>query len=121
MKVLFLLLFYIVCTSLSAQDSVKVYQKNAALFSNYYVFYPDETFKHYFVTDDGGIWYGVGTYSDKCKRRILRFENPDFKNPPQPFGILYESNFVRTLRISGKRFLSKDYYGTTRKKIVVFE
>jgi hypothetical protein len=111
------------------QDSMVVFQQGASMFSNKYIFYRSSpfsddyysgTFKHYYETDDGQTWYGHGTYTDKGNKRILRFGDPDLTTKLEFGKIHYESNFERSLKISGKRFLSKDYYGTTRKKMVVF-
>jgi hypothetical protein len=105
--------------NLSAQDSIVVFQKKAALFSNKYVFYTNQTFKHYFITDDGQIRYGVGTYKDFGCTRTLYFGEKDYSFNQGMFTI-YETNFKRRLHKRGKKFVSKDYYGTSRKLKVSF-
>ena len=114
-----ILLALLNCCCLTAQDSVVVYQEKANLFSNNYVFFPNKTFKHYFVTDDLQVWYGTGTYTDNRKIRTLRFGTPDstYKTILQ---VHYESNFERELKISGEKFISKDFYHTSKRKQVIF-
>ena len=90
------------------------------MFSNYYVFYVDGTFKHYYFPDVGVAWYGKGTYKDKGKKRVLEFSDPDTTFKRELGGIHYEANFKRTLKISDKQFISKDYYFTTKNKTVIF-
>ena len=102
------------------KDSIVFHQSNARLFHNQYVFFKDGTFKHYFQTDDGQFWYGVGEFTDKGRKRILRFRDVDL-NYKINFGLIhYESNFQRTLIKCGKEFKSLDYYHTSRKKHVRF-
>lgn len=106
--------------NLEAQDSVEVYQEKARLFSNYYVFLPNNTFRHYFWTDDGQEWYGTGTFKDKGKKRLLRFGDPDTRYKTV-WQVHYESNFQRVLKkMTDYKFKSKDFYATTRKRRVVF-
>lgn len=102
------------------KDSIVFHQSNARLFNNQYVFFKDGTFKHYFQTDDGQFWYGVGEFTDKGRKRILQFKDADL-NYKKSWGLIhYESNFQRTLIKSRKEFKSLDYYFTSRKKYVRF-
>jgi len=122
MKNILTLLF--ICISAhftAAQDSLVVSQKNAAMFSNTYIFYSNGTFKHFFFTDDFQVWYGRGEYQDRGKTRILRFDKADENYKPAFISVHYEANFVRKLRIKKGGFKSRDYYGTTRRKNVFFE
>lgn len=114
-----LFLTTIIYTQVFAQDSVIVHQENVHLYTNKYIFYSSGIFKHVFSTDDGQVWYGVGTYQDKRRKRILNFSNPDlmFKSDLQ---IHYESNFSRRIKKCGKKFKSKDFYNTTRRNNVIF-
>lgn len=105
--------------NLSAQDSIVVFQEKAAMFSNEYVFYNNYSFKHYFITDDGQIRYGVGTYKDLGCTRTLYFGEKDNNFNPR-LHTIYETNFKRRLHKRGKKFVSKDYYGTSRKLKVSF-
>lgn len=60
----------------SAQtDTVRLRQRKSRLFSNHYYFYPNQTFDHYFSTDDGQEWHGAGHYIVKRNRYTLYFEN----------------------------------------------
>ena len=126
MKIIYPLLIFCLFQKISfsqnrqLNDSLTVFQQEASLFSNSYIFYSNGTFKHFFNTDDGHTWYGTGTYEDKGNKRVLKFGDPDLNFKKEFGSIHYESNFERTLKISGKKFLSKDYYYTTRKRIVVF-
>ena len=90
------------------------------MFSNKYVFFKNGTFKHYFQTDDAQFWYGIGTYTDNGRKRILKFEDID-KSYKKDFGLLhYEANFQRILFKRRKEFKSIDYYYTSRKKNIYF-
>lgn len=121
MKIVALITLGILAIPALAQDSLVVYQKNASMFTNQYVFFKDATFKHYFFTDDGQVWYGKGNFIDKGNKRILKFGNPDL-NYKLEFGTIhYEANFEREIKKSGARFKSKDYYNTSRKNNVLFE
>ena len=103
-----------------SQDSIVYSQSKSVMFSNKYVFFKNGTFKHYFQTDDGQIWYGIGTFIDKGRKRTLKFEDADL-NYKREFGLVhYESNFKRVLIRCGKQYKSEDYYCTTRKKNVRF-
>lgn len=113
------LLFTSTIDEAAAQDSTIVYQENARMFSNKYIFYSNGKFRHFFLTDDGQVWYGVGTYKDQNENRILRFSDAD-TSYKFAFRIRYESNFLRTLKIQGKSFRSEDFYGTTGGNEVVF-
>lgn len=97
-----------------------VFQTKSSLFTNKYVFYSYGTFKHFYRTDDGQLWYGQGTYTDKGKKRVLRFGDADFMVNDKYLVVHYEAGFERTLKRSGNRYLSKDYYHTTKDKTVVF-
>ena len=111
----------IISAQIDAQDSTVVHQKYAAMFSNRYIFYSNNSFKHYFETDDLQTWYGIGNYKDAAGYRILKFGEAD-SSVKQEFGVVhYESNFKRKLKISGKKIKSKDYYHTVRRGHVVFE
>ena len=91
------------------------------MFSNRYVFFEDGTFKHYYFTDDLQEWYGKGKFIDKGNKRTLYFLEADSTYKLGYGKPHYETNFTRTLKIRGKKFKSKDFYNTTRKKYVVFE
>lgn len=107
------------CLNLFAQDSIVVFQEKAAMFSNKYVFYNNGTFKHYFITDDGQIRYGVGTYKDLGCTRTLYFGEKDNSFNPELYTI-FETNFNRKLTKHGEKFVSKDYCGTSKKIRVTF-
>jgi hypothetical protein len=86
------------CFLSKAQDSTIYYQKDAAMFSNKYIFYSDGTFKHFYTTDDVQLWYGHGEYFDKGKYRTLYFKDADTKmNMYEGWLIHYETNFQRVL------------------------
>ncbi|MEM9051349.1 MAG: hypothetical protein AAGC47_04780 [Bacteroidota bacterium] len=81
-----------------AQDSTLFIQSDAAMFSNEYVFYSDGTFKHFYTTDDGQVWYGTGNYFEKGKYRTLCFKAADTAmNQYNGWIIHYETNFQRVL------------------------
>lgn len=116
----FLLTLLLNTVIIYSQDSIIYSQKTAVMFSNEYVFFNNGRFKHYYKTDDGQIWYGTGTFIDKGRKRILKFEDPDL-NYKIEFGKLHhESNFKRILIRRGNKYKSQDYYYTTRKKYVYF-
>ena len=121
MKKHFVSLCFILNNSINlfAQDSIVVFQEKAAMFSNKYVFYNNGTFKHYFMTDDGQIRYGVGTYKDLgCTRTLYFGEKDSFLK--SELTLIYETNFKRKLIKRGNKFISKDFYRTTRKHRVTF-
>jgi hypothetical protein len=115
-----ILLFAAINLSALPKDSVRVYQRYEAMFSNHYIFYENGDFKHFFVTDDGQVWYGKGIYKDFMFRRTLIFKQAD-SSYRTTMKIHYEVNFERKLRIKGKKFKSRDYYGTSRKRFVWFD
>jgi hypothetical protein len=121
MKKHFVSLCFILNNSINlfAQDSIVVFQEKAAMFSNKYVFYNNGTFKHYFMTDDGQIRYGVGTYKDLGCTRTLYFGEKDSLLKSE-LTLIYETNFKRKLVKRGNKFKSKDYYSTSRKQRVTF-
>jgi hypothetical protein len=90
------------------------------MFTNEYVFFKDGSFKHYFKTDDGQIWYGVGKYKDIRRTRVLKFDNTDLNLKNNSLFINYEVNFERILKKCKKGFKSYDFYHTSRKKYVHF-
>jgi hypothetical protein len=104
---------------LLAQDSLVLFQEKASMFSNKYVFFSNGTFRHEYLTDDLQMWYGTGTYLDKGMTRILQFGSAELIDETS-FLIHYEANFQRKLKKFGKKFKSRDYYHTTRKKRVTF-
>lgn len=104
------------------KDSIIVYEKGGGKWSNSYIFYCDGVFKHFFATDDGQVWYGKGIYKDSKFRRTLIFKEADSTSELESmFRVHYEVNFERKLRIKGRKFKSRDYYGTTRKRFVWLE
>ncbi|UII24259.1 hypothetical protein [Fulvivirga ligni] len=116
MKYVFILLTCCLSSSIvCAQDSTVYYQENAISFNNEYIFYSDNTFKHYYYTDDGQVWYGKGAYFDRRKSRILKFEEPDSTFSPEQVKVHYESGFKRKLKWKSTILLSEDYYNTTNK------
>lgn len=117
-KIIILTLFFTI--NVFAQDSIVSEQSKSVMFSNWYVFYPDSTFKHYFKTDDGQLWYGVGIFEDHGRKRVLKFKDPDL-NFKWIVRAHYESNFERILIHRKSGFKSKDYYNTSRRKFVYFE
>ena len=119
MKYAFFLLIF--ASQLYAQDSLVVKQRNSVMFSNYYVFYNDGTFKHYYQTDDLQIWYGIGNFQDQGRKRILKFKNPDMNFRREFILVHYEANFERTLLRKRNSFKSADFYNTTKNKFVIFE
>jgi hypothetical protein len=122
MKLFLLILFVLASNLVSAQDSVVVSQRESIMFSNKYVFYKNGIFKHYFHTDDLQLWYGKGTYKDKGKTRYLNFGGKDLSfERAGGFSTKHEVNFTRKLKKRNEYFLSKDYYNTTNKRIVIFE
>lgn len=115
----FIFLFALSTQIVYGQDSLIVYQKDASLFSNIYIFYSNGTFKHFYQTDDLQTWYGRGNFSDIKNERVLKFGIPDTLS--KDYGkVHYESNFKRKLVIKGNSFISNDYYFTTKKKKVIF-
>ena len=119
LKLLFSALLII--QNIYSQDSIVFSQSNSKMFSNKYVFFKNGTFKHYYQTDDGQYWYGVGEYIDKGRKRILKFEDADLSYK-KDFGLVhYESNFQRIIFKRGKEYKSIDYYYTSRKKYIRFE
>ena len=117
LSIILLLIFQITYS----QDSIVFSQSNSVLFGNRYVFFSNNTFKHYYQTDDGQYWYGVGEYTDKGCKRILRFKDADLKYKIDFGWLHYESNFQRILLKRGKKYKSMDYYYTSRKKYVKFQ
>jgi len=104
-----------------AQDSIVYHQSKLNMFSNKYVFFSNGTFKHYYQTDDGQLWYGFGEFEDKGRIRILKFKDPDLTMKIDYMRIHYEANFNRKLVKRANKFKSKDFYNTTRNKSVFFE
>lgn len=102
------------------QDSTVVFQEKTSLFSNQYIFFSNGTFKHFFYTDDGQVWYGAGTYKDQSRNRVLQFADADTTFESGSLLIRHESNFNRILKKRGKKFRSDDFYHTTRKRKVIF-
>ena len=97
-RILLLLNLVLICFLTKAQDSTIYSQQDAAMFSNKYVFYSDGTFKHFYTTDDGQVWYGKGNYFDKGKYRTLYFHHADTTmNSYESWMIHYETNFQRVL------------------------
>uniref|UniRef100_UPI00404994DC hypothetical protein n=1 Tax=Flavobacterium sp. TaxID=239 RepID=UPI00404994DC len=120
-KILSIIVSILAFQRLYSQDSIVFYQNNSKMFSNRYVFFKNGTFKHYYQTDDGQYWFGVGTYKDKGRKRILKFEDADL-NYKKDFGLIhYEANFQRILLKRRKEYKSIDYYYTSRKKYVRFK
>ncbi len=115
-----ILFFLFFSTAIYAQDSIVVYQKDAVMFSNRYVFFEDGTFKHFLFTDDMQEWYGRGKFIDEINKRTLYFLDADSTYTRDYGKLYYETNFIKTLIIRGKRFKSNDAYGTN-KKYIVFE
>lgn len=66
-------------------------------------------------------WYGKGKFTDKGNKRTLYFLEADSTYKIDFGKLYYETNFMRVLKIRGKKFKSKDFYGTTRKRYVIFE
>lgn len=120
-KLLLTLISMLTLQNTYSQDSIVYTQKNSVMFSNRYVFFKDGTFKHYFHTDDGRVWYGVGKFTDKGRKRILKFEDADLSYTKDIELTHFESNFQRILLKRGKEFKSVDYYYTSRKKYVRFK
>lgn len=118
----FLLILLFPFHTLFAQDSTVYRQKDEIIFSNTYIFYSDKTFKHIFNSEDGVIWFGQGTFTDRGRCRLLKFGAPVKSDPYAEFQkIHYEMNFERKLKRKNKIFISKDYYNTTSKRYVLFE
>src|SRR3990167_9694713 len=120
-KISFVLVIILTISNLHAQDSIVYIQSNSVLFSNRYVFFNDGTFKHYFHTDDGQTWFGVGEFTDKGRKRILNFKDSDLTLIKNRELTHFESNFKRILLKRGKIYKSIDYYYTSRKKYVQFK
>ncbi|GAA4314525.1 hypothetical protein GCM10023183_34750 [Nibribacter koreensis] len=90
------------------------------MFSNKYVFYENGTFKHYYSTDDGQLWYGVGKYFDKGRERTLKFGEAD-TNFKLEYGLVhYETGIERIMIKKRRTFISTDYHNTTTKEKVTF-
>ena len=88
----------LLCRICKAQDSTIYNQKDASMFSNKYVFYSNGTFKHFYLTDDGHVWYGQGNYLDEHKYRTLYFRDADTTMKSyEGWLIHYETNFQRVL------------------------
>ncbi|KQC30852.1 hypothetical protein AAY42_13860 [Flagellimonas eckloniae] len=99
-----------------AQDSNTYIQNDAAMFSNRYIFNSDGTFKHFFITDDGQVWYGRGNYFNKGKYRTLYFKDADTTmNEYNGWRIHYETNFQRVLVKKGYGFKSFEKNSNTGK------
>lgn len=121
LNILYFAILTLVLQNTYSQDSITYTQSNSKMFSNNYVFFKNGTFKHYYETDDGQYWYGIGTYTDKGRKRILEFGDVDL-NFKKDFGLIhYETNFQRILHKSGNEYKSIDYYHTSRKKYVRFK
>lgn len=82
-----LLLQILFLSSVKSQDSLIYYQKDSGFFTNKYVFYKNNRFKHTFATDDRQIWYGQGQYIKEKDKWILNFED-------MPISELTQSNSV---------------------------
>ena len=117
-KLHFSIILLLIIQNIFAQDSIVFSQSNSVMFGNRYVFFSNNTFKHYYQTDDGQYWYGIGEYQDKGCKRILKFKDVDLKYKKDFGWIHYESNFERILLKRGKIYKSIDYYYTSRKKYV---
>jgi hypothetical protein len=82
-RIFLLLVFLMIFVPLSAQDTVRMYQKDAALFSNCYSLFYDSTkiaartFEHVIMGDAGEMWLGGGTYRESKKKYTLTYD-PDF-------------------------------------------
>lgn len=120
-KISFVLVIILTISKLYAQDSLVYTQSNSVMFSNRYVFFNDGTFKHYFHTDDGRVWYGVGKFTDKGRKRTLNFKDADLTFNKYIELTRFECNFQRILLKRGKTYKSLDYYYTSRKKHVRFK
>lgn len=110
-KVTLTLILSLICVLSRAQDSSIYSQKDAAMFSNKYIFFSDGDFKHYYTTDDGQLWYGQGEYFDKGKYRTLYFRDADSTmNNYEGWLIHYETNFQRVLvkKFYGYKSLEKN-------------
>jgi len=121
LNILYSTILILIIQNTYSQDSITYTQSNSIMFSNKYVFFKNGTFKHYYQTDDGQYWYGIGTFIDKGCKRILKFGDADLTYK-KDFGLIhYEANFQRILRKRGKKYKSIDYYYTSRKKHVRFK
>jgi hypothetical protein len=120
-KIILVLISTLAIQNIYAQDSIVFTQSNSVMFSNRYVFFNDGTFKHYFHTDDGRVWYGVGKFTDKGRKRTLKFEDADLTFNKNIELTRFESNFQRIILKRGKAYKSIDYYYTSKKKYVRFK
>jgi len=101
-KSLLLLIFVLIITNLSAQDTLVFSQENSAMFSNKYMLYPkSNTFEHKYMTDDLQIWYGKGTYEIRKRKIILSFgdSEKDIKKTNQITKIYDNQNITDSLTI----------------------
>ncbi len=116
-KCLFLVFPFLFLSSKAiAQDSLVYSQKDAQLFSNSYTFFPDGTFKHFYLTDDGQVWYGKGNYFDDGKYRTLYFREADTTMKRyEGWKVYYETNFQRVLVRKKKGYKSYERNGNTGK------
>jgi hypothetical protein len=96
MKQIVIIILILISSVCNAQDSTSYQQKDANMYSNKYVFFSNGTFKHFYITDDGQVWYGYGKYFDKGKYRTLYFKDADTSmNEYAGLMIHYETNFQR--------------------------
>lgn len=99
-----------------AQDSTVYIQIDASMFNNYYVFYSNGTFKHFYTSDDGQVWYGKGKYFDNGKYRTLHFKEADTTmNEYEGLKVHHETNFQRVLIKKGYGFKSYEKNSNTGK------
>lgn len=105
------------------KDSMIFVQEQAALFSNEYIFYSNQTFFHQFTSDASEYKIGRGTYVDRGKTRILYFKDFDttqyVKNKFERYS--FERNQTRKLKLAKGSFSCKDYHGTVRTKRAKFK
>lgn len=116
-KTTLVLLFSLMYIFSNAQDSTVYVQKDAAMFSNTYIFFSDGTFKHYYTTDDVQLWYGEGDYSDNGKHRTLYFRDADATlNDYEGWTIHYETHFQRVFVKKQFGFKSVERRSDARKR-----
>lgn len=111
-----LLLLLGICTANRSDEGVRYEQEDASMFANWYVFFSDGTFQHFYMTDDCQIWYGRGRYSDEGKYRTLYFFEADCTMNDYPrWRIHYETNFQRILEKKKYGFKSPEKNSNTGK------
>ncbi|WP_136667854.1 hypothetical protein [Flavobacterium sp. H122] len=108
----FLILVLLMFSKTIGQNTATYAQDKSIMFSNRYILNFDAmTFEHIYMTDDGQIWMGKGTYIIKSNMIILKFENPSLQTSALDLKYLNDKSIdtnifcLRNLSIQRKGYL----------------